>query len=239
MLYGTHMQPFCPFSNVVRWVSTNLLLANFKRNPGRWHPVDAASLVVLSSMFSSFSESSSVSDKNYVSFFLRGTQWSKERAITSYGGNWRCYIMSQSIPTGYIPLRQPPRISSKNLPGGSWFDFWKLPGGGGGGEFDKDKDFAENEDETSKTAWIKFLQVKTKKDKLNFSRFRCSLSGIFPGLRVNFLVLLSITHTLQKIWGVASGLFIFEVFIGLWLSTPTFVQKVMIMLNVLCMYWFY
>ena len=28
------------------------------------------------------------------------------------------------------------------------------------------------------------------------------------------------------------GLFIFEVFTGLWLSTPTFLQKVMIMLNV-------
>ena len=35
------------------------------------------------------------------------------------------------------------------------------------------------------------------------------------------------------------GLFIFEVFTGLWLSTPTFVQKVMIMLNVLSVYWFY
>ena len=34
-----------------------------------------------------------------------------------------------------------------------------------------------------------------------------------------------ITHTLQKIWGVAPGLFIFEVFTGLWLSTPTFCIK--------------
>ena len=32
-------------------------------------------------------------------------------------------IMSQSIPTGYIPPGQPPGISSKNLPGGSGFDF--------------------------------------------------------------------------------------------------------------------
>ena len=50
--------------------------------------------------------------------------------------------MSQSIPTGYIPLGQPPGISSKNLPEGSGFDFWKLPGGR---EFDKDRDFVKNE----------------------------------------------------------------------------------------------
>ena len=49
----------------------------------------------------------------------------------------------------------------------------------------------------------------------------------------------AITHTLQKIWGVAPGLFIFEVSTGSLLSTPTFVQKVMIMLNVLSVYWFY
>ena len=32
-------------------------------------------------------------------------------------------LMSQSIPTGYIPPGQPPGISSKNLPRGSGFDF--------------------------------------------------------------------------------------------------------------------
>ena len=47
-------------------------------------------------------------------------------------------------------------------------------------------------------------------------------------------------HTcLTKIWGVALGLFIFDVFTMLWLSTPTFVQKVMIMLNLLSVYWIY
>ena len=55
--------------------------------------------------------------------------------------------MSQSIPTGYIPPGQPPGISSKNLLGGSGLDFWKLPGGR---EFEKDRDFVENESETSK-----------------------------------------------------------------------------------------
>ena len=44
-------------------------------------------------------------------------------------------VMSQSIPTRYSPPpRQPPGISSKTLPGGSGFDFWKLPEGR---EFDK------------------------------------------------------------------------------------------------------
>ena len=42
----------------------------------------------------------------------------------------------------------------------------------------------------------------------------------------------AITRALQKILGVASGLLIFDVFTGLWLSTPTSVQKVMIMSNV-------
>ena len=32
-------------------------------------------------------------------------------------------LMSQSVPTGYIPPGQPPGISSKNFPGGSGFDF--------------------------------------------------------------------------------------------------------------------
>ena len=53
--------------------------------------------------------------------------------------------MSQSIPTGYIPPGQPPGISSKTLPGGSGFDFWKLPGGR---EFDKGGDFVEIQSET-------------------------------------------------------------------------------------------
>ena len=44
-----------------------------------------------------------------------------------------------------------------------------------------------------KIAWIKFLQEKTK-NKLDFSpflRFTCFCNGIFPGLWVNCLVLLS------------------------------------------------
>ena len=54
--------------------------------------------------------------------------------------------MSQSIPTGYSPPPgQPLGISSKTLPGGSGFDFGKLPWGR---EFDKGKDFVEIRSET-------------------------------------------------------------------------------------------
>ena len=54
-------------------------------------------------------------------------------------------IMSQSIPTGYIPPRQPPGISSKRLPGGWDLTFESWPGGW---EFDKGGDFVEIESET-------------------------------------------------------------------------------------------
>ena len=54
--------------------------------------------------------------------------------------------MSQLIPTGYIP-RATPGISSNKIPWGSGFDFWKLSRGR---EFDKGRDFVENESETLK-----------------------------------------------------------------------------------------
>ena len=55
-------------------------------------------------------------------------------------------------------VHPPGGISSKNLPGESGFDFWQLPGGP---EFDKDREFEENESEdqiftgeNKKTSWI-------------------------------------------------------------------------------------
>ena len=115
-------------------------------------------------------------------------------------------------------------FSSKNLPGGLGFSFWKLLGGR---EFDKDGDFVDNESETSKKiAWIKFFYRWKQKQAEFFTflevyffcqwNFSWSLGQLFGS---------AITHTLQKIWGVVPDLFIFDVFTGLWLSTPTFVQK--------------
>ena len=51
-----------------------------------------------------------------------------------------------SVNSNWVhPPGQPPGISSKTLPGGSGFDFWKLPGGR---EFDKGGDFVEIQSET-------------------------------------------------------------------------------------------
>ena len=86
----------------------------------------------------------------------------------------------------------------------------------------------ENESETSKNGVDQiFTGENKKKNKLNFlpfSRFTCFLNWTVPGLWVDFLVLLSYIPY-KKSEGVALGLFMFEVFTGLWLSTPTFCIK--------------
>ena len=49
----------------------------------------------------------------------------------------------------------------------------------------------------------------------------------------------AVTYTLQKSEELPLAC-LFEVFIWLWLSTPTFCKKeIMIMLNILSVYWFY
>ena len=53
--------------------------------------------------------------------------------------------MSQSIPTGYIPPGNLRGLAQRDCPGGSGFDFRKLPGDR---EFDKGGDFVEIESET-------------------------------------------------------------------------------------------
>ena len=78
--------------------------------------------------------------------------------------------------------------------------------------------------ELQKIAWIKFLQVKTKKQEECLTFFEvycmCFFNRIFPGLWVKFLVLLS--HIPYKKSEELSLACLFEVFTGLWLSTPTF-----------------
>ena len=56
----------------------------------------------------------------------------------------RLYLSQYQLGTS---LRATPGISSKNLPGGSGFDFYKLCRGR---EFDKGRDFVKNESETLK-----------------------------------------------------------------------------------------
>ena len=72
---------------------------------------------------------------------------------------------------------------------------------------------------------------------LPFSKFTCIFNRIFPGLWVKFLVLLSSIR--YKKYEELPLACLFEVFTGLRLSTPTFCIKVMIMLNILSVYWFY
>ena len=94
----------------------------------------------------------------------------------------------------------------------------------------------ENEIETlKKMAWIKFLQLETQKTnkqtkkQIEFLTFfevytvRVFFSGIFPGLWVNFLVMLSYIpyKKLEELLPAC----LFEVFIRLWLSTSTFCIK--------------
>ena len=55
-------------------------------------------------------------------------------------------------------------------------------------EFDKDRDFVENESETSESSVDQIFTGENKK-KLNFlpfSGFTCFINGIFPGLWVNY-----------------------------------------------------
>ena len=96
-----------------------------------------------------------------------------------------------SVNSNWVhPLGQPPGISSKSCLGGRDLAFESFPGAGN----------------STRTEILWKMKVKLKKnsvdqiftgenknkqaDFLPFSRFTCCLNGIFPGLWVNFLVLL-------------------------------------------------
>ena len=100
------------------------------------------------------------------------------------------FVMSQSIPTGYIPPGNPRGLAQKTCTGGRDLTFESCPGAGNS---TRTRILWKMKVKLQKIAWIKFLQVKTEKqaDFLPFSKFTCFLNGIFPGLSVNFLFLLS------------------------------------------------
>ena len=85
-------------------------------------------------------------------------------------------LMSQSIPTGYIPPGNPRGLAQKACPGVSGFDFRKLPGDR---EFDKDRDYVENKIEASKNSVDQIFTGKNKKTKK-----ACRIFDLFRGLRV-------------------------------------------------------
>ena len=106
------------------------------------------------------------------------------------------------LPVNFIwvhPLGQPPGLAQKTCPGGRDLIFLKLPRGR---EFDKGRDYVENEVETSKNSLDQFFTgIKKQKTKSRISdlfRGFVSFNRNFPGLWVNVLVLLSLI-SLQKI----------------------------------------
>ena len=98
--------------------------------------------------------------------------------------------MSQSIPTGYIPPGNPLGLAQKTCPGGRDLTFESCPGAGNS---TRTRILWKMKVKLQKIAWFKFLQVKTKKQAEFFTFFEVYLflNEIFPGLWVNFLVLLS------------------------------------------------
>ena len=95
-------------------------------------------------------------------------------------------IMSQSIPTGYIPPGNPRGLAQKTCPRGRDLTFESCPGAG----------------DSTRTGILWKMKVKLQKnsvdqiftgenkkhaDFLPFSRFTCFLNGIFPGLWVIFV----------------------------------------------------
>ena len=104
------------------------------------------------------------------------------------------------------PSGNPLGLAQKTCPGGQDLTFESCPGTGN----------------STRTGILRKMKVKFQKNSVdqiftgvNEKKVNFLGLGVFPGLWVNFLVLLSITHTLQKIWGVVPGLFMFEVFTGL------------------------
>ena len=98
--------------------------------------------------------------------------------------------MSQSIPTGYIPPGNPQGLAQKTCPGGRDFTFEICPGAGNltrtGILWKMKVKLQKNSVDQIFTG-----ENKNKQNFLPFSRFTCFVNGIFPGLWVNYLVLLS------------------------------------------------
>ena len=102
--------------------------------------------------------------------------------------------MSQSIPTGYIPPRQPPGISSKACPGGRDLAFESCPGAGN----------------STRTGILWKMKVKLSVDQIVLVKTKkqaefLTFFEVYVSSQWNFFWSMSqffdsvITHTLQKI----------------------------------------
>ena len=96
-----------------------------------------------------------------------------------------------SVDSNWVhPPRNPRGLAQKTCPGGQDLTFENCPVAGNS---TRTRILWKMKVKLKKVAWINFLQVKTKNKPnfLPFSRFTCFLNGIFAGLWVNFLVMLS------------------------------------------------
>ena len=97
-----------------------------------------------------------------------------------------------SVNSNWVhPLGQLSGISSKNLPGGWELTFESCPGVV---NLTRTEILWPMKMKLPKNSMDQIFTSENKKNKLNFlpfSRFTCFLNGFFPGLWVNFLVLLS------------------------------------------------
>ena len=107
------------------------------------------------------------------------THWTHKSGQLLYGLSLQYTIMSQSIPTGYIPPGNPRGLAQKTCPGGGDLTFESCPGAGN----------------STRTGILWKMKVKLQKNSvdqiftgenkkqaefLTFSRFTCFLNGIFP-----------------------------------------------------------
>ena len=131
--------------------------------------------------------------------------------------------MSQSIPTGYIRPGNPRGLGQKYLPGGRDLTFESCPGAGNSTragiswkmKLKLKKKIQSFTGENTKT------KKKTSRIFDLFARFICFFNIIFPGLWVNFLVLLSHIPKSEELPLAC----LFKVFTGLWLLALTFCIK--------------
>ena len=120
-------------------------------------------------------------------------------------------VINVSVNSNWVHLPgQPPGISSKNFPGGSGFDL----------------NCVKNEIETSKNSVNQIFTGENKKKPKQTSR----IFDLFRGLRVFSMEFLLVngsifSHIPYKKSEELPLACLFEVFIGLWLSTPTFCIK--------------
>ena len=107
-------------------------------------------------------------------------------------------ILNVSVNSNWV---HPRGLAQKPCPGGSGFDFWKLPGAGNS---TRAGILWKMNVKLQKIAWIKFLLVKTKNKQAEFLTF----FKVYVFSQWNFFWSMdqffgsAVTHTLQKILGV-------------------------------------